>query len=39
MMGGKLSAMDSMKVDVPEIKVFLERDPFLEPYEKEIRRR
>ncbi|KAK6634467.1 1,4-alpha-glucan branching enzyme [Polyplax serrata] len=38
-MGGKLSAMDSMKVDVPEIKVFLERDPFLEPYEKEIRRR
>ncbi|KAK6620058.1 1,4-alpha-glucan branching enzyme [Polyplax serrata] len=31
--------MDSMKVDVPEIKVFLERDPFLEPYEKEIRRR
>lgn len=38
-MGGKYSSQDPMLVDVPEIKNLLERDPYLQPYEKEIRRR
>lgn len=38
-MGGKWSAMDPMKVEVPELKALLERDPYLAPYENEIRKR
>ncbi|XP_046746237.1 1,4-alpha-glucan-branching enzyme isoform X2 [Diprion similis] len=38
-MGGKWSAMDPMQVEVPELKTLLERDPYLAPYEKEIRKR
>lgn len=38
-MGGKYSSMDPMQVDVPDIKQLLDRDPYLKPYEKEIRRR
>lgn len=38
-MGGKYSKLDPMEVDVPQIKSLLERDPYLQPYEREIRRR
>jgi len=38
-MGGKLSALDPMQVEVPDLKVLLDRDPYLRPYEKEFRRR
>lgn len=38
-MGGKYSKMDPMDVDVPNIRALLDRDPYLKPYEKEIRRR
>ncbi|KAL3289626.1 hypothetical protein HHI36_023036 [Cryptolaemus montrouzieri] len=38
-MGGKYSSLDPMQVDVPDIKKLLDRDPYLQPYEKEIRRR
>lgn len=38
-MGGKLSSLDPMEVEVPEINVLLERDPYLKPYEREFRRR
>nr|CAI5837927.1 unnamed protein product [Callosobruchus analis] len=38
-MGGKYSKMDPMDVEVPHIHGLLERDPYLKPYEKEIRRR
>lgn len=38
-MGGKYSSLDPMEVDVPEINALLDRDPYLKPYEKEIRRR
>lgn len=38
-MGGKWSSMDPLQVEVPEISNFLERDPYLKPYEKDIRRR
>lgn len=38
-MGGKWSSMDPMDVEVPEIKSLLDRDPYLKPYEKEIRKR
>ncbi|XP_023311807.1 1,4-alpha-glucan-branching enzyme [Anoplophora glabripennis] len=38
-MGGKYSKLDPMEVDVPHIKALLDRDPYLNPYEKEIRRR
>lgn len=38
-MGGKYSSLDPMEVDVPDVKKLLERDPYLNPYEKEIRRR
>ncbi|KAL1493449.1 hypothetical protein ABEB36_011499 [Hypothenemus hampei] len=38
-MGGKYSKMDPMDVEVPDIKTLLDRDPYLKPYEKEIRRR
>lgn len=38
-MGGKHSSCDPMEIDVPELKALLERDPYLRPYEREIRRR
>ncbi|XP_046429006.1 1,4-alpha-glucan-branching enzyme [Neodiprion virginianus] len=38
-MGGKWSSMDPMHIEVPELKTLLERDPYLAPYEKEIRKR
>ncbi|XP_066995367.2 1,4-alpha-glucan-branching enzyme [Anabrus simplex] len=38
-MGGKLSSLDPMEVEVPEIGALLERDPYLRPYERELRRR
>ncbi|XP_015512828.2 1,4-alpha-glucan-branching enzyme [Neodiprion lecontei] len=38
-MGGKWSSMDPMQIEVPELKTLLERDPYLAPYEKEIRKR
>lgn len=38
-MGGKWSSMDPSQVEVPEINVLLERDPYLKPYENDIRRR
>ncbi|KAK4878494.1 hypothetical protein RN001_011000 [Aquatica leii] len=38
-MGGKYSSMDPMQIEVPDINKLLERDPYLKPYEKEIRRR
>jgi 1,4-alpha-glucan branching enzyme len=38
-MGGKLSALDPMQVEVPQLKALLDRDPYLKPYEREIRRR
>ncbi|XP_044740805.1 1,4-alpha-glucan-branching enzyme [Chrysoperla carnea] len=38
-MGGKYSSMDPMDVEVPEINKLFERDGYLRPYEKEIRRR
>lgn len=38
-MGGKYSSLDPMEVEVPDINKFLDRDPYLKPYEKEIRRR
>lgn len=38
-MGGRWSSMDPMEVEVPEIKVLFDRDPYLKPYEKEIRKR
>lgn len=38
-MGGKYSSMDPMQVEVPEIDKLLSRDPYLNPYEREIRRR
>lgn len=31
--------MDPMDVEVPDINKLLERDPYLKPYEREIRRR
>ncbi|CAG9820624.1 unnamed protein product [Phaedon cochleariae] len=38
-MGGKYSKLDPMEVEVPDIKKLLDRDPYLHPYEREIRRR
>lgn len=38
-MGGKWSAMHPSEVQVPEINTLLERDPYLKPYENEIRKR
>jgi len=38
-MGGRLSALDPMQVEVPDLKVLLDRDPYLRPYERELRRR
>jgi 1,4-alpha-glucan branching enzyme len=38
-MGGKYSSMNPMDVEVPNIQDLLNRDPYLKPYEKEIRRR
>ncbi|GLV43109.1 14-Alpha-Glucan Branching Enzyme [Carabus blaptoides fortunei] len=38
-MGGKYSSCDPMEIEVPELKRLLERDPYLQPYEREIRRR
>lgn len=38
-MGGRLTALDPMQVEVPELKALLDRDPYLKPYEREFRRR
>ncbi|XP_022906638.2 1,4-alpha-glucan-branching enzyme isoform X1 [Onthophagus taurus] len=38
-MGGKYSSLDPMEVPVPNIEALFERDSYLKPYEKEIRRR
>ncbi|XP_061928017.1 1,4-alpha-glucan-branching enzyme isoform X2 [Apis cerana] len=38
-MGGKWSTMDPSEIQVPEINTLLERDPYLKPYENEIRKR
>ncbi|KOB77542.1 Uncharacterized protein OBRU01_04000 [Operophtera brumata] len=38
-MGGNYSAMDPMEVPVPDLPKLLERDEYLKPYEREIRRR
>lgn len=38
-MGGNYSAMDPMEVPVPDLAKLLERDGYLKPYEREIRRR
>ncbi|CAG9831462.1 unnamed protein product [Diabrotica balteata] len=38
-MGGKYTKLDPMEVEVPEIDALLNRDSYLRPYEREIRRR
>lgn len=38
-MGGTYSAMDPMEVPVPDLAKLFERDDYLKPYEREIRRR
>lgn len=38
-MGGKLSSLDPMEVQVPELHTHLERDPYLKLHEREFRRR
>lgn len=38
-MGGNYSAMDPMEVPVPDLTKLFERDGYLKPYEREIRRR
>ncbi|OXU18210.1 hypothetical protein TSAR_003085 [Trichomalopsis sarcophagae] len=38
-MGGKWSSMDPMEIPVPDLDKLLDRDPYLKPYEKEIRKR
>ncbi|XP_034834814.1 1,4-alpha-glucan-branching enzyme isoform X1 [Maniola hyperantus] len=38
-MGGNYSAMDPMEVPVPDLRKLFERDGYLRPYEREIRRR
>lgn len=38
-MGGKWSSMDPSQIEVPEIQALLERDPYLKPYQNDIRRR
>lgn len=38
-MGGNYSAMDPMEVPVPDLDKLLNRDGYLKPYEREIRRR
>lgn len=38
-MGGKWSSMDPTQVEVPKINDLLDRDPYLKPYETDIRRR
>lgn len=38
-MGGNFSAMDPMEVPVPDLDKLLQRDGYLNPYEREIRRR
>lgn len=38
-MGGKWSSMDPTQVEVPKINDLLDRDPYLKPYEIDIRRR
>lgn len=38
-MGGQLSALDPMEVEVPELDKLLDRDSYLKPYEREFRRR
>lgn len=38
-MGGKYSSCDPMDIEVPELKKLMELDPYLNTYEKEIRRR
>lgn len=38
-MGGKYTKLDPMDVEVPKLQALLERDPYLKPYERELRRR
>ncbi|XP_014246618.1 1,4-alpha-glucan-branching enzyme [Cimex lectularius] len=38
-MGGRLSSVDPMEVQVPELEKLLERDPYLKSHEKEFRKR
>lgn len=38
-MGGKYSSLDPMQMEIPQLKDLLDRDPYLAPYEREIRRR
>ena len=38
-MGGKLSSLDPMQVEVPKLNELLDRDSYLRPYEREFRRR
>ncbi|XP_021962387.1 1,4-alpha-glucan-branching enzyme [Folsomia candida] len=38
-MGGKWSKLSPEEIPVPEIQQLLDRDPYLKPYEKDIRRR
>uniref|UniRef100_A0A0A9Z5A3 1,4-alpha-glucan branching enzyme n=4 Tax=Lygus hesperus TaxID=30085 RepID=A0A0A9Z5A3_LYGHE len=38
-MGGNLSSLDPMQVEVPNLEEHLQRDPYLRPYEREFRRR
>lgn len=38
-MGGTWSSMDPMKIEVPAIDKLLERDPYLNLHEHDIRRR
>ncbi|XP_049805932.1 1,4-alpha-glucan-branching enzyme [Schistocerca nitens] len=38
-MGGKLSSLDPMDVEVPNLDELLQRDPYLKPYEREFRKR
>ncbi|XP_023937263.1 1,4-alpha-glucan-branching enzyme [Bicyclus anynana] len=38
-MGGNYSAMDPMQVPVPDLRKLFERDGYLKPYERELRRR
>ncbi|CAB0039297.1 unnamed protein product [Trichogramma brassicae] len=38
-MGGKWSALDPAEIVVPQLNDLLNRDPYLKPYEKEIKKR
>jgi 1,4-alpha-glucan branching enzyme len=38
-MGGKWSSMDPSEIEIVNIEKLLNRDPYLKPYENEIKKR